>query len=320
MIRSSWNGAGRRGVASKDRIFQIIRSLATSTQKQRLLGKVAIITGGANGIGDATVRHFVAHGAQVVIADVQDELGSHLARELQRDFSSPTAARYVHCDVTAEPDVAAALDVAHSIAGHVDVVFSNAGILGALGPLDQTDVAELERTMHVNLRGHFLALKHAARVMKPRAAGSIILTGSVAGIVGGLSPHAYAMCKAGVIGLVRSSAVELREFGIRVNVISPDAIPTKFLSTALETMGDLPVTAEKVVEIVKKNSLLPNRPLCALDIANAALFLAGDESGYVSGHNLVVDASNTVTKPAIMHTWFTTYAPMLQEAGKRGLT
>ena len=186
----------------------------------RLDGKVAVITGGASGIGAGTARRFVAEGAQVVLADLQADAGSALAAELG------AAARFAQTDVTQEDDVAAAVDLAVGEFGRLDVMFNNAGIVGVIGPMADTPTDGWDQTVAILLRGVFLGMKHAARVMVPQRSGSIISTSSTAGIIGGLGPHCYTTCKHGVIGMTKSVASELAAHGIRVNVISPGSIVT----------------------------------------------------------------------------------------------
>ena len=156
----------------------------------RLAGKVAVITGGASGIGKATAAEFVRHGAKVVIADIQDDLGHAVAAELG---SPDGAACYAHCDVADEAQVAAAVDLAVARYGRLDVMFNHAGIGGAPvapPPLGAADLADFDRVMAVNARGVLAGLKHAARVMVPRRSGSIICTASVAALLGGVATPA----------------------------------------------------------------------------------------------------------------------------------
>jgi NAD(P)-dependent dehydrogenase (short-subunit alcohol dehydrogenase family) len=249
----------------------------------RLDGKVAVITGGASGIGAGTARRFVAEGALVVLADLQTDAGSALADELG------AAARFARTDVTQEDDVAAAVDLAVSEFGRLDVMFNNAGIVGVIGPIADTPADGWDQTVAILLRGVFLGMKHAARVMVPQRSGSIISTSSTAGIIGGLGPHCYTTCKHGVIGMTKSVASELAAHGIRVNAISPGSIVTALTSAVIT--GDHTAEEEAATQIAAGSPL----GIAAVpeDIANAALYLASDESRVVTGHTLVVDAGTT---------------------------
>lgn len=245
----------------------------------RLTGKVAVITGGASGIGAGTVRRFHAEGASVVIADVQD--GKALAAELG------DRAEYAYTDVTREDDVAAAVDLAVSRFGRLDVMFNNAGTMGVLGPIDRTPLSEADITIAVNLRGVLAGMKHAARVMKPQGSGVILSTSSPAGVLGGVGPHVYSAVKAGIIGLSNSVAAELRPFGVRVNVIVPGAVVSP-MTAAVVADGDLAGAEEAL-----GRSAYMSRPLRPADIAAGAVFLASDEAAFVTGIVLPVDAGMT---------------------------
>jgi NAD(P)-dependent dehydrogenase (short-subunit alcohol dehydrogenase family) len=249
----------------------------------RLEGKVAVITGAASGIGAGTARMFVAHGAKVIVADMQAEAGMALVDELGENT------RFALCNVTKEADVAAAVDLAVSEFGRLDVMFNNAGIIGAVGRISEMPVEAWDNTIAILLRGVFLGVKHAARVMMPQNSGVIINTSSTAGILGGLGPHAYTAAKHGVIGLTKSVANELAPFAIRVNAISPGNTVTAM--TASVRGGDPADLAETTERIAASSPLgyagLPE------DIAAAALYLASDDARYVSGHTLVVDAGQT---------------------------
>jgi NAD(P)-dependent dehydrogenase (short-subunit alcohol dehydrogenase family) len=183
----------------------------------RLAGKVAIVTGGASGIGAGTVRRFVAEGASVVIADLQPA-GQLLARELG------DATSFRATDVAVEEDVAAVVDHAVERFGRLDVMFNNAGIIGAVGSIAKSRMDDVDRTFAVLLRGTYLGMKHAARVMKPQRSGVILSTTSPGGLHGGLGPHAYSAAKAGIVGLTQSVAAELRRHHVRVVAIAPGAV------------------------------------------------------------------------------------------------
>jgi len=248
----------------------------------RLEGKVAVITGGASGIGEATTRRFVQEGAQVVVADLQHDAGVALAAELG------DAVRFIPTDVTVEEEVAAAVDHAVAEFGQLDVMFNNAGIVGVVGPIADTPSDGWDHTVAVLLRGVFLGTKHAARVMVPQGSGVIIATSSTAGILGGLGPHCYTACKHAVIGLTKSVASELAPVGIRVNAISPSGTVTP-LTTALR---DDPTDIEAATERIAATSAM-GKATMPEDIADAALYLASDEARFVTGHTLVVDAGQT---------------------------
>jgi NAD(P)-dependent dehydrogenase (short-subunit alcohol dehydrogenase family) len=248
----------------------------------RLDGKVAVITGAASGIGAGTARMFAAEGASVIIADLQDAAGQALADELG------DVARFSHCDVTEEADVAAAVDMAVSEFGRLDVMFNNAGIVGAVGRISEMPVEAWDNSMAINLRGVFLGIKHAARVMLEQNSGVIINTSSTAGILGGLGPHAYTAAKHGVIGITKSVANELAPNGIRVNAISPGNTVTTMTASVMGSADDTAAAEAKIAS----GSPLGYAGFPA-DIAAAALYLASDDARYVSGHTLVVDAGQT---------------------------
>ncbi len=253
---------------------------------ERLQDRTAIITGGASGIGEATVRLFVAEGARCVIADIQDERGEALAAELG------DAAIYQRTDVSHEDDVRAAVARAVAQFGGLDIMFNNAGYVGAPGPIAQVPVAEYDRLNAVLLRGVFLGIKHAAAVMQPQRRGVILSTASIGGFRGGEGTHLYGALKAAVIQLTKSVALELAEDDVRVNCIAPGGVATP-LSAAV---GDQTIPIDILEKVLAKFQPL-HRAGTPQDIARAALWLASDEASFVTGHTLVVDGGYLAGTP-----------------------
>ena len=251
-------------------------------------GKIAVVTGAASGIGEGTVRRFVEEGARVVIADVQDGPGSHLAEELGPSTS------YLHTDVSQEDEVRAA--VAHAVEkwGRLDCIFNNAGFGGVTGPIEDTDMVGYDATMAVLLRGVFLGIKHASAVMKKQGSGSIISTASIAGLQAGFGPHVYSAAKAAVIHLTRSVSVELAPFGVRANAICPGVIVTNIFTAALgaENEGIRDAVRGRLGDALGDWAPM-NRAGQPKDIAEAALWLASDHSSYVTGQAITVDGGLT---------------------------
>jgi NAD(P)-dependent dehydrogenase (short-subunit alcohol dehydrogenase family) len=254
----------------------------------RLAGKVAIVTGGASGIGEGTVRRFVEEGARVVIADVQDDAGEALARELGGDVI------FCHTDVSKESDVQAMVQAAVDSFGGLHVLFNNAGFGGVTGDTDTIELGpEYDATIGVMFTGVVLGVKYAAKVMKAQNSGSIISTASVAGVQGGLGPHVYSGIKAGVIGYTRSIALELAAFNVRANAICPGGIATNIFKPMIDPESKLNEATADVMRPLLANLHPIKRSGEPLDIANMALFLGSDESSFITGQHLVVDAGLT---------------------------
>ncbi len=253
----------------------------------RLTGTAALITGGASGIGAATVRRFVEEGAVVTIADRDADKGQALADALG------DAAVFVATDVSIEQDVAEA--VAHSIDewGKLDCLFNNAGFGGALGPIGETSVEDFDLTFDVLVKSVFLGMKHVADHMMNRGSGSIINTASIAGIDAGYSPHLYSAAKASVNALSKTAAMEFGHYGVRVNSICPGAVATPLLA------GNPNATPKDIQQAGEAFEALT--PIGRIgdpeDLAAMALFLASDESSFETGQSLVVDGGVTAGAP-----------------------
>ncbi|CAF2124298.1 unnamed protein product [Brassica napus] len=244
----------------------------------RLDGKVVIITGGASGIGAEAARLFTEHGAKVVIVDLQEELGLSVALSIGKDMVT-----YYHCDVTNEMEVENAVKFTVGKYGKLDVLLSNAGIMDQPGSVLDMNLEHFDRIMSVNVRGSAAFIKHAARAMVEKGTrGSIICMTSCAAEIGGSGAHAYTASKHGLLGLVRSACGDLGKYGIRVNGVAPYAVATRMNSSDEET-------ARTVEEFFSATGILKGVVLKVGHVAQAALFLASDDSAYVSGHNLVVD-------------------------------
>ncbi len=254
-----------------------------------LTGRVAVITGGASGLGRATALRFLDEGAMVVIADLNVDNGRAVVEEAA-GVGYRDELRFVPADVAKEADVAGLVAAAVESYGQLDVMFNNAGIGGAFGAITELDVDDWDETFAVLVRGVFLGCKHAARQMRAQGwGGSIVNTASIAGLSGGAGPLAYSAAKAAVVNLTRAAAVELAADRIRVNAICPGAI-------------DTPLLAQGRRKVTEDEPRLRFQPWPdhgrADDIAGAALFLAGDDSHFVTGEAIVVDGGLSAAGPS----------------------
>ncbi|XP_019163449.1 PREDICTED: short-chain dehydrogenase reductase 3b-like [Ipomoea nil] len=272
-------------------------SSTTTTTSRRLEGKVALITGAASGIGEAAVRVFAEEGALVVAADVQDELGHRLVQSINNNNNSAQAeVCYHHCDVRDEKQVEETVSYAVSRYGRLDILLSNAAIMGPMAGIMELDLQGLDDTMATNVRGVAATIKHAARAMVAgRTRGSMICTSSVAGCLGGSGPHAYTTSKHAIVGLVRSVCSELGAHGIRVNSIAPFGVATPL---SCKAYGLDPSQVEANTSAIANLKGIVLKPA---HVAKVALFLASDDSAYISGQNLAVDGGYTVVTHSPAH-------------------
>nr|XP_017217448.1 PREDICTED: (-)-isopiperitenol/(-)-carveol dehydrogenase, mitochondrial-like [Daucus carota subsp. sativus] len=263
---------------------------------KKLEGKVVIITGGASGIGEATARHFADHGAQaVVIADLQEEKGLEVA------FSIGYCCTFIKCDVTDEQQVTSLVDSTVKAHGKLDIMFSNAGVL-SMSSSEQSilefDLEASDKLFAVNVRGMIACVKHAARAMvECGVKGSIVCTSSAVANTDAARPIDYVLSKQAVVGLVRCASRGLGEHGIRVNCVSPGPIGTPLMCNWMHT------NAEGIEKAFESMNFLKGGVLKLRNVADAVLFLACEDSQFVTGHNLVVDAASSSSNVALWESW-----------------
>jgi NAD(P)-dependent dehydrogenase (short-subunit alcohol dehydrogenase family) len=256
----------------------------------RLKDRVAVITGGASGMGKATVLRFLDEGAKVVVADFNATTGAETVAEATAKGQGGRV-RFIRTDVAKEADIEAMIACAVDAFGGLDIIFNNAGVGGAIGPLTETTVEDWDYTFDVLAKGVFLGIKHAARVMRAQGrGGSIINTASIAGLSGDAGPLPYSAAKAAVISMSMSAAVELAADRIRVNAICPG-----FIATPLAATGG---SVESLQNAFTKAQPWPDYG-SGEHIAGAALFLASDDSMFVTGEKIVVDGGLTAAGPEL---------------------
>lgn len=248
----------------------------------RMQGKSVIVTGGASGIGLASVERCLEEGASVVIADLEESGGAQRAAAL--DGQHAGRCLFQVCDVTATDQVDRLFEETVNALGRVDAVFNNAGI-GGVTPSDEVADEEFLRIIDINLNGVFRVARAALRVMLPQGSGSIVNCASILGVFGQSQTAAYTAAKGGVVNMTRSLAIEAAPKGVRVNAIGPGYIDTPLLEALDDDM---------------LQGLIGLHPLGRLgrseEIANAFLFLASDEASFVTGANLMVDGGFTAGK------------------------
>jgi 3alpha(or 20beta)-hydroxysteroid dehydrogenase len=247
-------------------------------------GKIAIVTGAARGTGERTARLLAQEGARVVLADVQDALGSAVAKEIG------AAAAYTHLDVTSESDWAALVQDVLREHGRVDVLVNNAAVL-LMQPLEQTSLADYDRIVRVNQVGPFLGMRAVAPAMRAAGRGSIVNVSSIDGVTVKSGLMAYAASKWALRGMTRVAAVELGKFGVRVNAVCPEAGSPEMFRPYLPPGVDPEVAAsfqQRILKTQMKRSLTEKMD----DVARMIVFLASDDSGSCTGTDFLVDGGN----------------------------
>ncbi|MCQ4323136.1 SDR family NAD(P)-dependent oxidoreductase [Stutzerimonas stutzeri] len=248
---------------------------------KRLNGKVALITGGGGGIGAETARLFVAEGARVVLADVQESALQSVVQEIGVDVAS-----YIVTDVSDEKQMKQAVDAAVERYGRLDALLANAGTEGRIVPLVEYGLADFQKVINVNVIGVFLGLKYAIPVMQKQRGGSIIITSSIAGLKGFAGLSAYVTSKHALVGMMRSAVLEIGNSGMRVNTIHPSPIETRMMRSIEE--GAAP-GQESAVKKQFEASIPAGRYGTPGEVAQTALFLASDESRFCTGGRYNVD-------------------------------
>ncbi|WP_348674590.1 glucose 1-dehydrogenase [uncultured Abyssibacter sp.] len=260
---------------------------------QELTGKVAIVTGGAGGIGAATVELFVAEGARVVIADVAEEAGEALAQKLG------DAAVFRRVDVAKQDEVEALVAFAIEHFGGLHIMFNNAGVSGNMHDrFLNDDLADFQRVVGINLFGVMVGMQAAGRHMAENGGGVIINNASIAGVLPGHALMSYRATKAAVIHLSKSIAIDFAEYGVRVCCLTPGHIRTELTAFKQPGMTDEQVARVKAAVSPVMDSNMPlKRHGKPIDVANAALYLASDRAAQVTGVVLPVDGGITAGDP-----------------------
>jgi 3alpha(or 20beta)-hydroxysteroid dehydrogenase len=241
----------------------------------RLDGKVALITGGARGMGKSHVRHFVAEGAKVVSVDVLDDLGAAVADELGDNC------RYLHHDVSSESDWAATVATTLDTFGKVDILVNNAGILRQ-SPITEMTLAEFRQVIDINAVGCWLGMKSVVGPMKANGGGAIVNISSIEGLTGAAHCTAYAASKFAIRGMTKAAAQELGEFGIRVNSVHPGGIVTNMIFQSAETLD--PERGQRYFDAMPLGRFGKS-----IEVSRLVAFLASDDSSYCTGSEFIAD-------------------------------
>jgi NAD(P)-dependent dehydrogenase (short-subunit alcohol dehydrogenase family) len=253
----------------------------------KLNGKVAVVTGAASGLGRASALRFAGEGAAVVVADLNSQGGELVVSEIA---AAGGRAVYQRTDVTSESEIKSLIDRAVREWGRLDITYNNAGVIGATGTLESVTEADWDKTFAILTKAVFFGIKHSIAPMRAAGGGSIISTASIAGMSGSFRLHAYSSAKAAVINLTRTAALEVGKDKIRVNCICPGIINTPLVH------GSAPA-AKEALDPLLANAQALKRAGDADDIAKMALFLASDDSSWVTGAAMVVDGGFTAGTP-----------------------
>lgn len=256
--------------------------IATEIYMKRLQNRIAIITGGSGGIGKATARRFLDEGASVLLTDIDQDALEETARELDAGERVLT----FRADVTSEEDVRGYVDAAIECFGRIDVFFNNAGIEGKVAPLEEQDLAMFDQVMAINVRGAYLGLRHVLPHMYTAGHGSVINTSSVAGLEGSAGVLPYVTSKHALAGMTKTAALEAAKHGVRVNSVHPSPVNTRMMRSLESGFG--PDDAEEAKKAMEQAIPL-GRYGESDDIANLVLFLASDESSFITGAQYRID-------------------------------
>jgi NAD(P)-dependent dehydrogenase (short-subunit alcohol dehydrogenase family) len=256
-------------------------------------GKVALITGGANGIGRAAALGFAQHGATLVIVDRDKAAGEGAAGAIRQHGG---AASFVAADVTKSADVQAYVKAALDTYGRIDCFFNNAGIEGKVAPTAEYDEAVFDAVMNINVKGVFLGLRHVLPVMIAQQSGAVVNTASVAGLAGTPGMPAYVASKHAVIGLTKTASGEVARNGVRVNAVCPGPVDTRMIHALAEQLNPNDPAS---VGARYKASIPTGRYTTAEEIASMVLFLCSDLAANITGAQFVVDGGRTATGGAV---------------------
>jgi NAD(P)-dependent dehydrogenase (short-subunit alcohol dehydrogenase family) len=260
----------------------------------RFHNKTVVVTGAASGIGRATAILFAAEGAKVYAADIDEAGLAATAAESNGEVHT------VRCDVTVCEDIKALMDRAAAETGGIDAVFNNAGAGGDMAKIDEIEPEGWDRTMHLLLRSVAFGIRYAVPHMIGRAGAAIVNTSSVAAVGPGYSPNAYAVAKAGVLHLTKTSAADLARHQIRVNAVQPGFINTNIFTTSLDVPAELEAQAKGAIAMMSQAAQPVARGGQPRDIAEAVLYLCSEAASFVNGTSLIVDGGLTIGP---RHSW-----------------